>query len=297
MKTILNQVGSWVVILAGISSAVFGLEFFLIPNGFFDGGATGSSMFLSEITGVPLYFLISLVNIPFLLLGLKRVEKTFVIRSVVAIILLSVALAVVSSFHVNPITDDKILASVFGGFFLGMGIGLAIRNNAALDGTEIAAIIISRNSFLTIGDVIFLFNLVLFSVIGFVINIEVALYSILTYIVASKSVDFFIHGIEEYVGVQILSGKEEEIKAAIYDNLQRGVTLLKAERGYSGEATNMLFCVITRFEIGKLRRLVRDIDKEAFVVTHKIDDAVGGLTDRRGFSLRRKKSYLPEKGN
>ena len=286
---------SWLTIILAILSAALGLKGFLLPNHFFDGGITGVSMFLSEIfcpecpdKSTPLSIIIPIVNLPFIILGYQYLSKSFAYKGIVAIAGLSLCLAFVD-FPV--ITEDKILAAVFGGFFLGTGIGLAVRNNAVLDGTEIMAILVSRKSFLTIGNVIVLFNVIIFTIIGFTIEIEIALYSILTYFVASKSIDFFIHGIEEYNAAIIVSYKSQEIKKEILEDLERGVTIFTGKTGLKERDVEILYCVITRLEIQKLREIVNNIDPKAFIIIHVIDETIGGMTQKKGFKFRSKKVY------
>ena len=192
----------------GIALAVFcaaiGLESFLIPNGFLDGGVTGMSMLLSEVTKIPLAVFIIIINLPFIAIGFRTLNKVSIIKSVLTISLLSLSLVI---FKFPIITDDKILSAVFGGALLGAGIGFAVRSGSVLDGTEIASLILSKKMGLTVGSIIFIFNVFLFSVDGIVLGIERAMYSILTYVVASKSIDFILNGIEEYTAVTIISSE------------------------------------------------------------------------------------------
>ncbi|MFC5283953.1 YitT family protein [Pedobacter alpinus] len=271
-------------ILLGITSAAFGLKSFLLPNHFLDGGAMGISLLLNIKTGFSLSFLVVLVNIPFVLLGLKQISKSFAIKTVLAI----AGLALMLTFEFFPIiTSDKLLIAVFGGFFLGGGIGLSIRGGAVIDGTEVLALFISRNVSLSVGDIILLFNILIFSVAAWVIDIETALYAILTYLSASKTIDFIIHGVEEYIGVTIISQENEEIRQAITKIMGRAVTIYKGERGYVKNLQpdeidiKIVFTVVTRLEVTKLRNLVKNIDKQAFIVMHTVDDTYGGMVKQR----------------
>jgi len=270
-------------IVLGIFSASFGLKSFLLPNHFLDGGAMGISLLLNITTNIPLGLLVVLVNIPFVLLGSKQISKVFALKTIVAI----AGLALMVSFDFYPIvTTDKLLIAVFGGFFLGAGIGLTIRGGAVIDGTEVLALFISKNISLKVGDVILLFNIIIFGVAAF-LNVEIALYAILTYLAASKTVDFIIHGIEEYIGVTIISVKNEEIRQAVTKILGRAVTIYKGERGYVKNLSlaerdiNIVFTVVTRLEVTKLRNLVKNIDKNAFIVMHAVDDTYGGMVKQR----------------
>lgn len=266
---------NFTLVVIGILSAGLGLKGFLVPNQFIDGGVTGTSMFVSELTDIPLAILILLINTPFVIIGYKQIGKKFSIRSAVAILGLAIAIFLFQSMHFPAVTTDKILASVFGGFFLGLGIGLAMRGGAVLDGTEIVAILTSRKVGITVGDFIFIFNVILFSTAAFFLGIEKALYSMLTYFAASKTIDFIIHGIEEYSGITIISEKSREIRHAIVE-LKRGVTVFAGRGGRDEEERDILFCVVTRFEIPKVKRTIDEIDDKAFVTIQQISDISGG---------------------
>ena len=271
------------LILLGILSACFGLIGFLLPNSFIDGGVTGISLILTELTGVPLSILLLAINIPFIILALSTISRQFALRSLIAIILLAIS---VHFIPVPIVTEDKLLIAVFGGFFLGLGIGLAIRGGSVIDGTEVLAIFISRKTSLTIGDVILIFNMFIFSVAAYVFSVEISLYAILTYLAASKTVDFVVSGLEEYIGVTIISDKNEEIRLAIIDNLGRGCTIYSGKRGYAkrGETlkkTEIVYTLITRLELAKLQTEIDKVDKDAFIVMQSIKDAKGGMIKKR----------------
>ena len=225
MKSFLRHVLQTTLIVLGILSAGLGLNGFLMSSRFIDGGVTGISMLMSNVLGFPLAVLILVFNLPFIALGYRQIGRSFAIKSALAIGGLSLCLAFVNYPDVTP---DKLLTAVFGGFFIGAGIGFAIRGGAVLDGTEVAALLISRSSnLLKVGDVIPLVNVLIFSAAAFFLGIESALYSMLTYFAASKTVDFLIHGIEEYTAVIIISDKSEEIRQEIVRYLHRGVTSTK----------------------------------------------------------------------
>ncbi len=268
---------NFILIVIGILSAGLGLKGFLVPNRFIDGGVTGSSMFISELTDLPLGLLLLLINTPFVVIGYKQIGKKFSIRSAVAIVGLAITVFVFQSIGFPAVTTDKILASVFGGFFLGLGIGLAMRGGAVLDGTEIVAILTSRKIGITVGDFIFIFNVVLFSTAAIVLGVEKALYSMLTYFAASRMVDFIIHGIEEYNGVLIVSEHSREIRQAILENLGRGVTVFTGSGGRDGIKRDILYCVVTRYEIPKIKRTINEIDERAFITIQHISDISGGI--------------------
>lgn len=269
-------------IVAGILFAAFGLESFLLPNKFIDGGATGISLLIAEVLEVPLYILIILVNVPFVILGYKVIGKLFAFKTALAIL----GLALVLFFIDFPeITQDKLLVAVFGGFFLGAGIGLSVRGGSVLDGTEVLAIYLSKKMGTTIGDIIILINIFVFLAAAYLLSIETALYSMLTYLAASKTLDFVIEGIEEYTGVSIISEKSEEMRSMITEKLGMGLTVYKAKGGYGRHGVHneydVIFTVITRLEIRKLNIEISKIDPKAFVVMSKINDTRGGMIKKR----------------
>jgi uncharacterized membrane-anchored protein YitT (DUF2179 family) len=255
----------------------------LLPNQFIDGGAMGISLLISETTNVSLSILIVAVNLPFLILGYSQIGKEFAIKSIIAIILL----AVVVHFIPYPlITSDKLLIAVFGGFFLGTGIGMAIRGGSVIDGTEVLAIYLSKKTGLTIGDIILIFNIIIFSFGAYILSIEIALYAILTYMAASKTVDFIIEGVEEYTGITIISEKSEEIRLMITEKLGRGVTLYNGKGGFGkkdeiSKHIDIIYTVITRLEIARLKTEVDKIDSKAFLIMSSIKDTKGGMIKKR----------------
>jgi len=275
MKKFRSEALSTVLIIVGVLSAGLGLKGFLLSSRFIDGGVTGISMLLADIFGWPLSILILVINLPFIALGYRQIGRAFAIKSTLAIAGLALCLAFIKYPDVTP---DKLLTAVFGGFFIGAGIGLAIRGGAVLDGTEIAALLISKSShLLKVGDVILLLNILIFSAAAFFLGIESALYSMLTYFAASKTVDFLIHGVEEYTAVIIMSERSEEIRQAILRELQRGVTVYKGRGGLSDSEQDILFCVVTRLEIGRIKTAAQGIDSGSFIVVHPLADAEGGV--------------------
>jgi len=265
-------------ILLGVLSASFGLNGFLLPNMFIDGGVMGISLIIAELTETPLSILIFAVNLPFIIMGISTISRQFAIRSIIAIILLAI------SVHFIPfpvVTDDKLLIAVFGGFFLGLGIGLAIRGGSVIDGTEVLAVFISRKTSLTIGDVILIFNTLIFGFAAYIFTVEISLYAMLTYIVTSKTVDFVVSGIEEYVGVTIISDKNDAIRRAITENLGRTCTIYSGKMGQSLKPTEIVFTLITRLELSKLHTEIDKIDKDAFIIMHSVKDAKGGVIKKR----------------
>ena len=280
---IYHELHDLVLLLLGALSAGFGLKGFLLPNDFVDGGATGISLLINTTTDISLSLLLILVNIPFVILGYQQIGKSFVIKTGLAIGILAL---VVAFFPYPVITSDKLLISVFGGFFLGMGIGLAVRGGGVLDGTEILAIFISRRSSLTIGDVILVLNVIIFSVAAYLLGIETALYAMLTYLAASKTIDFILEGIEEFTGVTIISPKSNEICKMIIEKMGRGITTYRGTGGYGKQGFrkyehDIVYTVITRLEISKLQGELDIIDPNAFVVMHSIRDTKGGMIKKR----------------
>ncbi len=275
-----------IFISLGILAAGFGLKGFLLPNGFIDGGVTGISLLLNEITDYPLSILIVVINIPFIVLGYFQINKSFVVKSILAIVGLAIVLVLIDY---PIITSDKLLVAVFGGFFLGAGIGLSVRGGGVLDGTEVLAIYLSRKTGLSIGDFVLIFNILIFSTAAYFLSLEVALYSTLTYLSASKTMDFIIEGIEEYIGVTIISHHPEKIRMMIIDELGKGITIYQGKSGFgkSGEnqdTINIIYCVITRLEIGKFKNEILKIDPLAFIVMNSVRDLKGGMIKKRQFN-------------
>ena len=274
-----------IFILLGIISAAFGLKGFLIPNNFIDGGATGIALLIRQLTGARLGVMLILVNIPFLLLGLGVIGKNFAIKASLAITGLALAAAFI---NLDPVTDDKLLVAVFGGFFLGAGIGLTIRGGAVIDGTEVVALYLSKRFGTTVGDIITIINIIIFGIAAYFISIDVALYAMVTYLAASKTVDFVIEGIEEYTGVTIISPHNEEIKEMIINKLGRGITVYKGKGGFGKmghtDDKNIIYTVITRLEISKLNNEIQKIDRNAFVIMTTIKDIKGGMIKKRRLS-------------
>lgn len=278
-KTIIDVVQ----IVLGIFSATLGLKGFLLPNGFIDGGVVGISLLVAQLSNWELSTLILIFNLPFIFLGYKQVGKAFALKTIAAIGGLALCLYF-ADFKI--ITDDKLLISVFGGFFLGAGIGLSVRGGSVIDGTEILALYISKRSAITIGGVILSINIVIFGCAALLLGIEIALYSMLAYLSASRTVDFIVHGIEEYTGMTIISTHSEEIRVMITEKLGRGVTIYKGKGGYKKagdeeKEIDVLFTVATNLEVPRLRREIEKIDTKAFLVMNTINDTRGGIMRKR----------------
>jgi uncharacterized membrane-anchored protein YitT (DUF2179 family) len=279
VKRVLDEATNTALIALGILSAAMGLKGFLLSSNFIDGGVTGVCMLLGKVTGVSLAIWLPVVNLPFVAIGYRQMGRAFAVRSAVAIAGLAGALAFVPF---PDVTHDLVLTAVFGGFFIGAGIGLAVRGNAVLDGTEIAALLISRRGdLLRVGDIILLFNVGLFLVAMTTLGVNESLYSILTYIAASKTLDFVLYGIDEYTAITIVSDAHRAIRERITGELGRGVTVYKGYGGLSGTEREILYCVVTRLEIGKVKSIVREIDAHAFIVFHPLTGAEGGIVKQR----------------
>jgi uncharacterized membrane-anchored protein YitT (DUF2179 family) len=272
----------FILISIGVGLAALGLEGFLLPNKFIDGGATGISLLTSELTGWSLGILIVIINIPFVIMAFKVVDRQFALKSAVSISALAIC---VSTIHFPVITHDSLLVAIFGGFFLGAGIGFSVRGGAVLDGTEVLAIYLSRKLGTTIGDIIIGLNVAIFSVAAYLLNLETAMYAMITYLIASKTLDYIVDGIDEYTGVTIISIRSQEIRLMITKEMGRGVTVYKGKGGYGrrGETSevDILYTVITRLELNKLKSEIQRIDAEAFVVMSSVRDTRGGMIKKR----------------
>jgi len=280
--TIKRHFKDFILIVAGIFSASFGFKGFLLTNNFIDGGATGISLLLFALTKIPLYIWIICVNIPFIILAYTVIGKQFALKTALAITGLAICLATVTFPNV---TNDNLLVAVFGGFFLGAGIGLAVRGGAVIDGTEVLAIYLSRKFGTTMGDIVIVINVIIFSSAAYFLSIEIALYSMITYLSASKTLDFIVEGIDEYIGATIVSAHSDKIRTMIIQKIGRGVTVYKGRRGFGnhGEKSeiDIVYTVITRLELNKLKMELEKIDANAFVVMSAVKDTKGGMIKKR----------------
>lgn len=277
-----HAVKEYIFIILGVFLAGFGLKGFLLPNHFIDGGATGISLLLENITSLNLGLLLVLVNLPFIILASRTISKKFAIKSIAAITLLAF---VVHFVNYPTITEDNLLIAVFGGFFLGSGIGLSMRGGSVIDGTEVLAIFLSRKLSLTIGDVLFLINILIFSIGAYVLSIETSLYAMLTYLAAARTVDFVVDGVEEYVGVTIISNKHEELRLMLTEKLRRACTIYAGKGGYgsTGHSYNkdIIYTVVTRLELARLQTEIDKIDKKAFIIMGVVKDLKGGMIKKK----------------
>lgn len=277
-KKIKQHLKDIILVILGVVSACFGLKSFLMPSHFIDGGVTGISLLTSSLTGWNLSYLIVIINMPFIILGYRQIGKSFAIKTAIAITALSLSLVFLPF---TPITHEKLLIAFFGGFFLGGGIGLAMRGGCVIDGTEVLALYISRQSQLSVGNIILILNIIIFAFAAYFINIDTALYAILTYLSASSVIDYIVNGIEAYTGVTIISDKNEEIKHFIINDMKRGVTIYKGEGGYlEKKDIDIIYTVVTKLEMSKLQSELGNIDPDAFIVQQQIADLKGGVVKR-----------------
>ncbi|RAP38238.1 hypothetical protein DID80_02820 [Candidatus Marinamargulisbacteria bacterium SCGC AAA071-K20] len=267
----------FLLIALGILLAVLGIEGFLIPNRFIDGGVTGLSMLISELTPIPLPVLLVTLNTPFLLVGIRQFKVPFFIRGLIGIVLFAVCLTII---HIPVLTTDKLLASIFGGLCLGSGIGLAIRGGGVLDGTEIAALILNKRSFLSVGNLILLCNIVIFSIAAFFLGLDRAMYSVLTYLSASRMVDFVVYGVDASLGIFIISEKSEVIRHMIINDMGRAVTVFRGKGGFSKEDQDILFCVVSHFEVTRFKTMINSMDPQSFVIMHRVSESLGGMVKK-----------------
>lgn len=272
-----------VLIVSGALLAAFALKGFLVPNYFFDGGITGISLLIHEIYHINLAYVIIVANLPFVIMCIYAINFKYALKTLVCIILLGICLLLPYPI----ITEDKLLISIFGGFFLGVGTGLTMRAGCAIDGIEVLALYTWKKTSFTITEIILAINILIFSIAAFKFGIETALYSMLTYFTVTKTIDYVVEGLEAYIGVTIISGKSEIVKDRLVNELGRGITIYKGERGYlpgkfeTHEDVDIIFTVVTRLELRKLKNLVHEIDSRAFVFASMIREASGGIIKRR----------------
>ena len=275
-------------IALGVLLASIGLKAFLLPNGFLDGGVTGIALLVSTSTGWDISILLLGISVPFLIMGYFTLSKRIVVKSTLSISLLALLISL-ESF--NTITEDKLLIAIFGGLFLGLGIGLAIRNGAVLDGSEILGIFVFDRIGVSIGKTILFFNIILFSITAIFISMEIAMYSILTYLVTAKIIDFIIEGFEDFIGLMIVSKHSKAIEHAILHQVGVGMTIYKGESGYGNtgkqEENRIIHTVINRIEIRKINRVIDAVDPDAFIIEFDINNVKGGVLRKY---LDRKKS-------
>ncbi|MCH4822413.1 YitT family protein [Gramella lutea] len=278
-----------------LSLAIFlasiGLKAFLLPNGFLDGGVTGISILLNKTTGIEISLILPIISIPFFIIGWFTVSKRIVIRSVISVLILSL---VIHFENFQSITDDKLLISIFGGLFLGAGIGLAIKTGAVLDGSEILGIFVNERSGISIGLVIFWFNVVLFLLAGILFSMEVVMYSVLTYIITAKTVDLILEGFEDYVGLMVVTSRSKEMQKALLKDIGQGMTIYQGSRGYGSQGEKqdleIIHTVVNRIDTKKVYRVLKTVDKDAFIIEFDVNKVSGGVL--RKYLTRRKQRQL-----
>ena len=276
----LFTVSDIIFLILSVLSASFALKSFLVPNHFLDGGVTGISILLYEIYGWDLGLVLILLNIPFIVLSLFKVGRNFALRSTLTVVLIALTMQFV---EFPELTHDKLLVAMFGGFFMGIAVGLGMRGGGTFDGMEVLVLMTTKRSSFSITEVILGMNIVIFIIAAIFMKIETALYAILTYIIAGQTTKYVIEGIEAYTGVTIVSGKSEEIKRALVLELDRGITIYKGERGFMKESfeknieVDIIFTVVTRLEIRRLKDTVYDIDPKAFIFTQTVREPQGGI--------------------
>ncbi|WP_299555444.1 YitT family protein [Seonamhaeicola sp.] len=279
-----HAISEYIFIILGVFSAGFGLKGFLLPNSFIDGGATGISLLLENITSLEIGVLLILVNTPFIILASRTISLKFALRSIAAIAFLAF---VVHYIDYPTITEDKLLIAVFGGFFLGLGIGMSMRGRSVIDGTEVLAIFLSRKLSVTVGDVLLIINIIIFSFGAYILSVETALYAILTYLAAARTVDFVVDGVEEYVGLTIISKKHEEIRIMLTQKLGRACTIYAGKGGYGKERESdekdIIYTVITRLELPRIKTEIDKIDRKAFLIMGLVKEIKGGMIKRKPF--------------
>lgn len=261
-----------------VGLASIGLKAFLLPNGFLDGGVTGISILIGELVDIEISYILPFATIPFFIMGWFTVSKHILIKSIICVVLLAL---IIHFENFNPVTEDKLIISIFGGLFLGAGIGLAIRNGAVLDGLEILGIWINDNFGISIGTVVLIFNVILFGITSLLLSLEVALYSILTYLVTAKTIDYVIKGFEDYVGLMIVTKQYEELQQALVNDARLGLTTYKGGNGYGthgkNESFEIIHTVLNRIDSKRVYRLIDKIDSDAFILEFDVNNVKGGV--------------------
>ncbi len=271
---------SFLLMILGVSFAVFALKGFMIPNGFLDGGVTGISLLLQEMHHGNFSVLVLSINLLFFIPAYKYVGKLFAIRSFIAVVFLAIG---VHSLCINPVTTDKLLIAIFGGCFIGLGTGLVIRSGAALDGFEILAVFTMKKSGFSMSEVVLFFNSIIFLTAAFEFGIGAAMYSIITYFAALKMADYVVDGIEEYISLTIISKESEKIKSLLVNYFGKGITVYKGERGYLPGTFHLktdcdvIVTIVTRLELVSINNEINKVDEHAFMYTHKIKETKGGV--------------------
>ena len=272
-------------IFVGAGMAVFAIKGFMVPNQFMDGGVTGISILLHEITHINISIFISLFNLPFIYLGYKRIGKTFAFQTSMAVILLTLGLLFI---NIQPVTTDKLLIAIFGGILIGTGVGLVIRSGGVIDGAEVIAVFTRRRTGFSNSEIVMLFNTFIFAGAAFHFGIETAMYSLITYYAATRATDYVVDGIEQYTAINIISSEQEKVKDLLVNELGKGITVYKGERGFLPGSFHIkteceiIVTIVTRLEISQIEAAVTGIDPRAFVYSQSINEATGGVLKSKG---------------
>lgn len=283
-KTILNS-KNLLQIMAGSGLAVFAMKGFMIPNRFMDGGVTGISILLHEISHINISIFILVFNLPFVYLGYKKIGRTFAIQTIIAVILLAIGLLLID---IQPVTTDRLLIAIFGGVLIGIGVGLVIRCGGVLDGAEVIAVFTKRRTGFSNSEIIMLFNTCIFAGAAFHFGLETAMYSLITYFAATRATDYVVDGIEQYTSINIISSKHDLVKKLLVNELGKGITVYKGERGYLPGSFDIktdceiIVTIVTRLEINKIQDAVLEIDPKAFIYIQSINEATGGILKAKG---------------
>lgn len=267
-----DTVISYVIITIGTLIAAFAIDTLLIPNTILDGGVTGISMVISKLSGISLSILVLIINIPFVLIGYKHLGKYFLARTIYGMIFFSLFIKLLEI--IEPITNEMLLATVFGGALLGIGVGLVIRFGGCVDGTESVALVLTKKLNLSVGQIILIFNLIVYTVAAFLFGIDRALYSILTYFITFKMIDLVSTGLEQTKSAIIITDKGKELAREIYNKLGRTTTMMEGKGLLSGDK-EILYCVLTRIEIYELKKIVSEMDESAFISIGEVTDIIG----------------------
>lgn len=278
-KKIINLLKKGIMITIGATIMAVGLEGILIPNNIIDGGVTGLSMILAHITPINLGVYLFILNLPFFYIGYKQISKKFAFSMLYGIIILSIITACVS--EMKPIINNSLLALVFGGLMLGVGVGLVIRNGGVLDGTETLAILLEKKLPFSLGEIIMFVNIIIFSFASLVFGIENAMYSMITYFIAFKTIDIVVKGLDDTKAMYIISDYDEDIANAIEEETGRGITYLKGKGSHSGEEKKVILCIFTRLEEAHMKEIIREIDKDAFVIISDVSEVKGGSFSKK----------------
>lgn len=272
-------------IILGTGLAIFAMKGFMIPNLFMDGGVTGISLLLHEVYHINISILILVFNLPFIYLGYKKIGKTFAVQTTLAVILLAIGLFFID---IEPVTKDKLLIAIFGGVLIGAGVGLVIRSGGVIDGAEVIAVFTKRRTGFSNSEIILLFNTFIFAGAAFHLGLESAMYSLITYFAATRATDYVVDGIEQYTSINIISSQHDRVKDFLVNELGKGITVYKGERGYlpgSFDIKNdceIIVTIVTRLEINQIQDSIMEIDPKAFVYIQSINEATGGILKAKG---------------